>query len=115
MDYLSNLFKLGKVGGVPGLALGCAVIVLVAVLGLTDTIPDAWRGPLLVMVALGAVVFVVVALTGWGRNSRPGDQIAHAKGNRAPAYNYAGTGVGGRQEAKSEGDDAPAINIKRDG
>ena len=59
---LSQLSSLGKVGGVPGIALGAAVLVLGAVLGLTNSVPEAWRGPLLLVAAVGAIAFGVMVL-----------------------------------------------------
>jgi hypothetical protein len=110
---LSQLTRLGKVGGVPGIALGGAVLVLGAVLGLTNAIPEAWRGPLLVVVVLGAVGFAVVALAGWMRASRAGDQVARAKGNRSAAYHGDAGKDGARQEAATRDNDSPATNIRR--
>jgi hypothetical protein len=110
---LSELSKLGKVGGVPGIALGGAVLVLGAVLGLTNAIPDAWRGPLLLVVVCGAVGFAVLALAGWIRSSRAGDQVARTEGDRAEARNKDASKGGARQEATTRGKDSPATNIRR--
>jgi hypothetical protein len=112
MDHLSQLSKLGRVGGVPGIALGGAVLVLSAVLGLTDLIPEAWRGPLLLVVVLGAVSFAVAALAGWMRNSSASDQVARTKGDRSAAYNEDAIS-GARQEATTSGKESPATNIRR--
>ena len=110
---LSLLFKLGKVGGVPGIALGGAVLVLSAVLGLTNAIPEAWRGPLLLAVVLGAVGFAVLALIGWMRGSRAGDQVARAEGDRSAARNEDASKGGARQEATTRGKDSPATNVRK--
>ena len=110
---VSQLSKLGKVGGVPGIALGSAVLVLGAVLGLTDAIPEAWRGPLLVLVALGAVGFAALALAGWIRGSRAGDQVARTEDDRSQACNEDASKGSGRQEATTSGKDSPATNIRR--
>jgi hypothetical protein len=110
---LSQLSKLGKVGGVPGIALGSSVLVLGAVLGLTEAIPKTWRGPLLLTAALGAVAFVMLALAGWIRASRAGDQVARAEGDRSEARNEDGSKGGARQEAMTRGKDSPATNIRR--
>ena len=112
MDLL-QLSRLGKVGGVPGIALGGAVLVLGTVLGLTNAIPEAWRGPLLLAVVLGAVGFTVLALIGWMRGSRVGDQVARAEGDRSAARNEDASKGGGRQEATTRGKDSPATNIRR--
>lgn len=98
---LAQLSRLGKVGGVPGIALGAAVLVLGAVLGLTDAVPDAWRGPLLLVAALGAIAFAVLALRG-------GSQTADTKGDRSEARNESTRGA--RQRATTRGKDSPAIN-----
>src|SRR4051812_17887159 len=78
---LSQLSALGKVGGVPGIALGATVVVLGSVLGVTDIVPEAWRGPLVSAVALGSIVFCGLALAGWIRGSRGGEQIAKTDGS----------------------------------
>jgi hypothetical protein len=98
---LSQLSKLGKVGGVPGIALGAAVLVLGAVLGLTNAVPEAWRGPLLLVAALGAIAFGVLVLRG-------GSQVAETKGDRSQARNESTRGA--RQRATTSGKDAPAVN-----
>jgi hypothetical protein len=98
---LSQLSRLGKVGGVPGIAIGAAVLVLGGVLGLTGAVPEAWRGPLLLVVALGAVSFAVLVLRG-------GSQVAEANGDRSEARNES-TRVA-RQRATARGKDAPAVN-----
>lgn len=110
---LSLLSKLGKVGGVPGIALGGAVLVLSAVLGLTSAIPEAWRGPLLLAVVLGAVGFAMLALIGWMRGSRAGDQVARAEGDRSAARNEDASKGGARQEATTRGKDSPATNVRK--
>jgi len=110
---LSQLSNLGKVGGVPGIALGGAVLVLGAVLALTNAIPEAWRGPLLLAVVLGAVGFAVLAVAGWIRGSHAGDQIARTEGDRSAALNDDASKAGGRQEATTRGKDSPATNIRR--
>jgi hypothetical protein len=113
MDNLSNLSKLGKVGGVPGIALGSAVLVLGSVLSVTDALPEAWRGPLLMLVVLGAVGFVAVALAGWMRLNRVGDQVARTDGDNSAARNEDAGKGGGRQDATTRGKDSPATNIRR--
>jgi hypothetical protein len=110
---LSQLSRLGKVGGVPGIALGVAVIVLSAVLGLTSTIPEAWRGPLLLITAIGAIAFTVLALVGWIRSSRGGAQIAATEGDRSEARNEDASKSASPQQATTRGNDSPAVNIRR--
>jgi hypothetical protein len=79
------------VGGVPGIALGAAVLVLGAVLGLTNAVPEAWRGPLLLVAALGAIGFGVLVLRG-------GSQVADTKGDRSrPAMRARAARANGRQ------------------
>jgi MFS family permease len=110
---LSQLTGLGKVGGVPGIALGAAALILGAVLGLTDAVPEAWRGPLLILVVLGAVCWAVLALAGWMRPSRADPQLARTEGDQSPARNEDASRTGGRQEATSRGKRSPATNIRR--
>jgi O-antigen ligase len=110
---LSQLSSLGKVGGVPGIALGAAVLMLGAVLELTDAVPEAWRGPLLLVVTIGVVAFVGLALAGWIRSGHGGAQIARTDGDRSEARNEDASKGGARQRAMTRGKDAPAINIRR--
>lgn len=110
---LSQLSRLGKVGGVPGIALGAAVLVLGAALGLTDTIPEQWRGPLLLVVVLGAIAFVLLALAGWIHRSRAGAQIATTEGNRSEARNEDASKSVSSQQATTRGNDSSAVNIRR--
>ena len=98
---ISQLSKLGRVGGVPGIALGAGALVLVAVLGLTNVVQEAWRGPLLLVVVLGAIGFCILALRG-------GSQNAETKGDRSGALNESSRGA--RQRATTRGKDAPAVN-----
>lgn len=110
---LSQLSGLGRVGGVPAIALGTTALVLAAVLGLTDMVPATWRGPLLLAVALGAVAFGVLALLAWTRGSRVGEQVARTEGNRSAARNEDVGKGGARQEATTRGSASPATNIRR--
>lgn len=110
---LSQLSGLGKVGGVPGIALGAAVLVLGTVLGLTDDIPVAWRGWLLLVVVLGAIAFCGLALAGWIRGTRGGPQIAATEGDRSEARNEDAGKDGARQQATTRGKNSPAVNIRR--
>lgn len=107
---LSQLPKLGKVGGVPGIAIGALVMILGAMLGLTDVIPLGWRGPLFLVAALGTLGVAVLALVGW---MRARDQIAATEGDRSEARNEDASKEGGRQEATTQGKDSPAVNIRR--
>ena len=113
MDELSHLSKLGRAAGVPGIALGSATAVLGAVLGLTNVITEGWRGPLLLVIVLGVVGFVVIALFGWIRSSRVGDQLARTEGADSPSRNEDFGKSGGRQEATTRGVNSSATNIRR--
>ena len=104
---LSQLTGLGKVGGVPGIAIGAAVLVLGAVLALTNTLPEAWRGPLLVITVLGAVGLGVLAMVG---SMRGREQIARAEGEESEARNKDGGKGGGPQRAVATAKGARAIN-----
>lgn len=107
---LSQLPKLGKVGGVPAIALGALVLILSAVLGVTDAIPLGWRGPLILAVAVGALGVAGLALVGW-MGAR--EQVAATAGDRSEARNEDASKEGGRQEATTRGKDSPAVNIRR--
>jgi O-antigen ligase len=104
---VSRLSGLGKVGGVPGIAIGAVVLVIGAVLALTDTLPEAWRGPLLVLTVLGALGLGALALVGWTRGR---EQVARADGPGSEARNKDSSKTGGRQEAIATGKGGKAVN-----
>jgi hypothetical protein len=108
MDF-SQLAKLGKVAGVAGIALGGFVLVARAVINESGTVPEAWRGPIFLIVAIGAVTVAVAAVLVWG-GGRPGAQIARTAGDDSPAINKDKTKTGGRQSARTSGRKSPAIN-----
>ena len=85
----------------PGIALGAVVSVLGAVLLLTNAVPEAWRGPLLLLVALGVIGLGVLVLYG-------GNQNAETKGDCSGAFNESSRGA--RQQATTRGKNAPAVN-----
>jgi hypothetical protein len=105
----SQLAKLGKVGGVAGLALGAFLLLARAVITESGAVPEAWRGPIFLAVAVVAAVPAVVAVFFWG-GGRGGAQVALTAGNDSPARNEDGTRSGGGQRAKTEGDRSPAEN-----
>jgi len=109
---LSQLSRLGKVAGVPGIALGAAVLVLGAVLAETGAVPEGWRGPLLIVVAVGAVLLAVLAVLGWAHGRRGGAQIATTRGDDSAAKNIDRSGTGGRQSASTRGARSPASNVR---
>jgi len=78
---LSQLPKLGKVAGVPGIALGAVVLLLGAVLAATNVLPEGWRGPVMVVVVVGVVLLGVLAVRGWARGNRADAQIAITQGD----------------------------------
>lgn len=106
---LSQLPKLGQVAGVPGIALGAAVLLLSAVLAGADLLPEGWRGPVAVLVILGAVLLTVVALRGRARST----QFAQTSGAISPASNYDASKDGGSQIARTLGDNSPASNVRK--
>jgi len=110
---ISKLSDLGKVGGVPGIAIGAVTLLLGAVIELTDKIPEAWRGPLWLAVVLGAICTVVLALMGSIRSARAHDQIARTKGGSSEARNEDASQRGTRQFAETQGEKSPAVNIRR--
>jgi hypothetical protein len=67
---LSQLSTLGKVAGVPGIALGAAVLLLGVVLAATNVLPEGWRGPVTVGVVMGVALLGVLAIRGWARGTR---------------------------------------------
>jgi apolipoprotein N-acyltransferase len=91
----SKLTGLGKVGGVPGIALGMVVLVVCAALTYTGLLPEAWRGPVLVLAIAGAVLlgFVALARVRVARTEGKGSGVtqknalvakAETKGDNAP-------------------------------
>jgi len=80
------------------------------VLALTGTLPEPWRGPLLTVVVVGALVLGVLAVVGWMRGR---EQIARAAGDGSEAHNKDGSKGGGRQEAIATGKRGRAINERK--
>jgi hypothetical protein len=109
---LSQLPKLGKVAGVPGIALGAVVLLLGAVLAATNVLPMGWRGPVMVVVVVGVVLLGVLAVRGWARGNRADAQIAITQGDRSAASNLDKTKTGGSQLASSRGTNSPASNVR---
>jgi hypothetical protein len=109
---ISSLENLGKVGGIPGIAIGAATLILGTVLALTD-IPSAWRGPLLLITILGAIAFAILALVGWMRASRAAPQRASTEGDRSPAWAEDASRSGGLLESTTKGHDSPAVTIRK--
>jgi hypothetical protein len=109
---ISQLSRLGKVAGVPGIALGGMVLVLGAVLATTNIVPAGWRGPMLIVVAVGVVLLGVLAVYGWARGSRGGAQVATTEGDRSAAGNIDKSGTGGSQRAGTRGPHSPASNVR---
>jgi len=110
---LSQLSKLGKVGGVPGIALGAVVLVLGGVLAATGVLPDGWRGPMLTLVAIGILALGALVMVGWMRGARAGAQVARTEGNASAARNEDASRTGGAQEATTRGKNSPATNIRQ--
>ncbi len=109
---IAQLSGLGKVAGVPGIALGVAALVLGAVVEAAGVLPEAWRGPVFVVLVLGAVFLGGLALFGWVRSTRAGPQIARTEGDGSPALNVDRTRTGGIQTASTRGGRSPAINVR---
>lgn len=106
---LGQLVQLGKVAGVPGIALGVYALLCLGLIG-SGAVPEAWRGPMYAILAVGAVVLGVVALWFWN-GGRAGPQIAGTIGDNSGARNTDKTkGAGGRQVAWTQGNNAPAVN-----
>ncbi len=106
---LSPLEKLGKVAGVPGIALGVAALLLGAVLEGAGALPEAWRGPVLALIVAGAVGLGVLGIWAWARR---GAQIARTTGDRSAAVILDKTKTGGSQTAGTKGADSPAIVVR---
>ena len=109
---ISLLPKLGKIAGVPGIALGVVVLLLGAVLAAVGILPEGWRGPVVVVVIVGAVLLGVLAVLGWARGTRGGAQVARTEGDHSAASNLDETKSGGSQDASTKGVNSPASNIR---
>jgi hypothetical protein len=73
---LSELSKLGKVAGVPGIALGVVACIVVTIVAATETLSDPWRGPIVMVLVIGAILLVGLTLVVWssGRTSAQVDR-----------------------------------------
>ena len=109
---ISLLPKLGKIAGVPGIALGIVVLLLGAVVAAVGILPEGWRGPVVVVVIVGAVLLGVLGVLGWSRGTRGGAQVARAEGDHSAAQNRDKTKTGGSQHASAKGVNSPASNIR---
>lgn len=91
---LSQLPKLGKVAGVPGIALYVIALVLGAVVDGSGALPEGWRGPIWLVLVVGMVAIGILAV---GAGSR-------ARGARAQAARAIGTDneVGNEAKGKAE-------------
>jgi hypothetical protein len=107
---LSPLKDVGKVAGVPGIAIAAAVLILGAVLGLTEALPEPWRGPMLAIAAVGALALAILGVIAWLRGR---EQVARADGKGATAHNKDASKAGGRQQAVASGQQARAINERK--
>lgn len=110
---LSQLPQLGKVAGVPGVGMGAVALVLGGVLAAADLLPEGWRGPVLLVVAVGAVGLGALVVLGWARAARGAAQTARTRGDRSAAENVDESGTGGRQHASTTGASSPARNRRR--
>lgn len=110
---VSQLSKLGRVAGVPGIALGAVVLLLGAVMTATNTLPDGWRGPALIIIILGSILLGVLAVLGWISGARGNSQIARTEGDDSPAQNRDKTKAGGPQHASTVGAKSPASNVRQ--
>ena len=107
---ISQLTKLGKIAGVPGIALGVVVLLLGAVVAAVGILPEGWRGPVMVVVIVGAVLLGVLGVLGWARGTRGGAQVARTEGDHSTAQNRDKTKTGGSQNASATGAYSTAIN-----
>jgi hypothetical protein len=110
---ISSLSKLAETAGLPGVALGVTVLVLLAAVNKAGVLPKTWRGPVFVVIVAGAALLGVLTIVGFTANSRSaGPQTAHTKGDRSAASNRDKSKTGGAQDAQTEGADSPATNTR---
>lgn len=105
---LSILEKLGKIGGVPAIAIGAVTVMVDVGIGKIDQVPDSWRAPLLL-----AVTVVGMGSAVWVGRRRGGDQVARTQGDDSSARNENPSKDGARQIAETKGKNSPAVNIRR--
>jgi len=108
-----NLASLAKLGGVPAAALGVAAIVFEAIPGALGFVPEHWRGPVLVVTILGAVILGSGALLAWVIDRRRIEQVGETRADRSPVENQNLTKRGGRQYGRTQGKDSPVKNFIR--
>ncbi|MEA1675326.1 hypothetical protein [Nitrospirillum sp. BR 11163] len=110
---LSQLQKLGKVAGVPGIALGVIALALYAIAGHVDAVPETWRGPILAIgIIITTVAGLAIVLAAWVKGAQASTQVARAEGDHSPATNIDRTKSGGSQDAHSTGAKSPASNVR---
>lgn len=106
---VSALAKLGKVAGVPGIALGVTAMVLGMIAEASGVLPEEWRGPVLIVIVLGAIGLGVLALLGWLCASA---QVGHSEGADAPVNNTDKSKSTGSQVGTTKGDRSPVNNVR---
>jgi len=109
---ISQLPKLGKIAGVPGIALGVVVLLLGAVVAAAGVLPEGWRGPVIVVIIVGTMLLGVLAVLGWARGTRGGAQVARTERDHSAASNLDKTKTGGSQRASTAGENSPASNVR---
>ncbi|MDZ5647055.1 hypothetical protein [Nitrospirillum sp. BR 11828] len=109
---LSQLHKLGKVAGVPGIALGVIALSIYAIAGHIDTVPEAWRGPALIVGIVATVAGLAIVLVAWVKGAQASTQVARTVGDQSPATNIDRTKSGGGQDAHTTGARSPARNVR---
>ncbi len=107
---LPDLAKLAKLGGVPAVALGILAVLFATVPEALQVVPLDWRGPILLVTILGAVILAVAAVAAWGVDKWRNAQVAETRGDNSPASNEDRTKSISGQYATTTGDRSPAIN-----
>ncbi len=101
-NFYKGLVNLGKIGGVPAVALG----VIGSVLYVPNLVPDDWKGP--VIIGVSAATVLIVWLT------RPGTVTVSTEGDNSEARLEDHRKQGdARQSVKTKGKKSPAILIRK--
>ena len=62
---LSSLAELGKIAGLAGLAIGMIVLLVRPIIDRASSLPDAQRGPIFRLIAIGAFAVGAIGIVAW--------------------------------------------------
>ena len=109
---LTSLRGLGKVAGVPGIALGVGLLLMSAVVAATDITPEAWRGQILTAVVASGTLLALAGVIGWMRTNQGNKQTGETTGKNSPVKNIIKSKSGGVQRGRTLGDNSRVDNVQ---